>query len=129
VFACSRSEQASAQGFREFLHDEPVRVVDHALQFAIRYVAVEHDGVPVGFVHVVAGFDGFEHVAQLYRFIRLTLQIDMDVLAFPKIPRKHFALDFVDVGVEAEGVIFTGFGFGKHVLLDLRLIHVFYRIV
>ena len=77
--------------------------------------AIEPEGVPVLFVHVVAGNDGVVFVAEFDGAIGIALEIHAAFVVIEGEGGEHFAEDFINEDVRAERCFFGDAGFGEHV--------------
>lgn len=109
--------------FGEGGYYEIVRMVDEGEDEGGGDAAVDDDGVPVFFVHVVAGNDGVVFFAELEGEGGIAFYIDGEGDGIHGEEEKDFAHDFEDDGDVVEGEGFFYCGFGEAVVSDVFDVH------
>jgi hypothetical protein len=110
---------AFSGGFGVAGEDAVKGVVDEFADEGVREGAVEVEGVPVAFVHVVSGEDGGVFVTENEGAIGVAFEVHADGDVFGGEGGEHFVGDLVDEDFGAEGDFLGGFGMGEEVFADL----------
>ena len=109
------SGQLLAEFCREAFDDEGVGMVDEIGDEICGEGAVEDEGVPVFFIHVVAGKDGVVFVAEFERTFGVAFEIHAAFLVVESESGEHFSEDFINEDFGTEGGFFGDFVHGEHV--------------
>lgn len=91
-------------------------MIDEVWDFVVRNGAVEGDGVPMFFVHVVAGLDGSVLVTQREGQVGIAFERDAQRRGLPGDEGVHFADNFEDEGLRSKGLFFGGAVFLQHIM-------------
>ena len=109
--------------FPRFSGDELIGVVDEFADEAGGEGTVENEGIPVAFVHVVAGEDGGVFVAEFDGAVGIAFEVEACGEFAGSGEGEHFSADFEDEGIGAEGGGLFGSGHGEGVVDDVGEVH------
>jgi hypothetical protein len=104
-------------------------MIDHPAQFCIWQTAVDLDRIPMFLIHVITGPDLFVTVAQIERQIGIAFQIYCCWDRIEPCERKHFAPNFKDEDVVAEGRVLNCVRFAQAIFAEVLQVQVTLRFV
>jgi hypothetical protein len=99
-------------------------MIDHPAQFCVRQTAVDLDRIPMFLIHVITGPHLLVTVAQIERPIGIAFQIYRRRDCIERGERKHFAANFEDENVVAEGRVLNRVRFAQAIFAKVLQVQI-----
>jgi len=96
---------------RQAPHYQRVGVINHVLDFTDGHRTIQHNGIPVSFIHVIARQHGGKDITQHHGLLRVTLYIHLPVVAALTQGGEHLFADFEYRNIQPEGIVLKRLGF------------------